>query len=71
MSLRPNAACCFCRGSRKASARCTDRDDPTLIMAASGSAISGPVTPAVLDGASAAISLITLSGCRCGVSGKT
>ncbi len=52
----------------RADAACTDTDDSTLAMAARGSAITAPSTPAFHSIATAAVRLGCVDNCRCDVS---
>ncbi len=64
-NLSPTGRCGFCREMGTARAMGTDRVDSPLAIAAGGSSITGPTTPALSDGASAAIALGTMRNCRC------
>ncbi len=68
VKLSPTRRCAFCREMGTASATGRDTDDRNLAIAAGGSSITGPSTPALSNGASAAIALARGTNCRCDVS---
>ncbi len=49
----------------RAGSGCADRGDRPVAMAALGDGIMTPLTPALFDGASAAMALIPVIKCRC------